>query len=107
MGLVLVKQNETGILKRLGHSLITASPKIMKLLGFIGTVATFLVGGEILLHNFHLTLGLNKSLESLLFGILIGFILVTPLEAYHLLRKKKTQLIHVKKIIYFPNTSIH
>ena len=89
MGLALVKNNETGILNRLGNSLIHASPKIMKLLGFIGTVATFLVGGEILLHNFHLTLGLNKSLESLLFGILIGFILVSPLEIYHLVSEKK------------------
>lgn len=76
MGLALIKSSKTKSAQAVGRALIAAAPKIMKLLGIVGTIATFLVGGEILLHTFHLTAGLNQSLESLVFGLFTGGVLV-------------------------------
>ena len=80
MGLALVKKHPSGILNSFGNKLITASPKIMKLLGIIGTIATFLVGGDILRHAFHLDFGFNQTLQSLIFAVCVGFILVAIFE---------------------------
>ncbi|MFQ6370869.1 DUF808 domain-containing protein [Shewanella sp. YIC-542] len=40
-----------GILRRVGMMLVTAAPKLMKLLTVVGTLAMFLVGGGILIHG--------------------------------------------------------
>lgn len=74
LGLTLLAKNYNFALNKLGRGLIASSPKIMKCLGFIGTVATLLVGGGIFQHTFHLTMGLNSILENFIFGLGVGFI---------------------------------
>ncbi len=73
--------------KRLGRLLVGASPAVMRLLGIIGTVAMFMVGGGILAHGtpaFHIVtdalaaLPLSSLLDALaraVFGILAGLLI--------------------------------
>ena len=79
--LAIIKIDDLGIymlnikkksLRAIGNFLILASPVIMKLLGVIGTIATLLVGGGIILHTFHLKFGLPELLEQLIFGFTVG-----------------------------------
>lgn len=55
LGLYLLKNNSAtvfaSIKRKLGLGLVNAAPKLMKLLGVVGTVAMFLVGGEIIAHG--------------------------------------------------------
>ena len=52
LGLRLIRHPQASPLRlRLGHGLLDAAPKIMKLLSIAGTAAMFLVGGGILLHG--------------------------------------------------------
>ena len=51
-GLYLVEHNQKqGILRSLGLGLVNAAPYLMKALTIIGTIAMFLVGGGIIVHN--------------------------------------------------------
>lgn len=64
--------------KRIGNFALTASPKLLKLLTILGTIAMYVVGGGILLHGLEaiypeLITILNTSFEKHLAGILIGF----------------------------------
>lgn len=69
LGLYLLKdQAVTAISKikrKLGLGLVNAAPKLMKLLGFVGTVAMFLVGGEIIAHGLPFIHHLQTSAVSL------------------------------------------
>ena len=49
-GLALSKHDNPA-LAGLGRALVSASPHLMRLLGIAGTIAMFLVGGDILLHG--------------------------------------------------------
>ena len=82
LGLALVKNHDALPLNFIGRKLISASPKIMKALSLVGTAATFLVGGEIIAHNFHLTLGYNTIIESLICGLVTGLAIFSPYELY-------------------------
>ncbi|UTM59717.1 DUF808 domain-containing protein [Photobacterium sp. CCB-ST2H9] len=50
-GFYLVKRYKTGLVNAFGKMLITAAPKLMKVLAVVGTVAMFLVGGGIVVHS--------------------------------------------------------
>jgi predicted DNA repair protein MutK len=64
---------------KLGNFAVTASPKLLKLLTVLGTIAMYIVGGGILLHSLETvypilhTLVINTYVEHLI-GILIGFL---------------------------------
>ncbi len=77
-------------LKFLGLWLISIAPKLMKLLGFLGTAAMFLVGGGIVVHGIPL---LHQISEHFLFnafvGIFCGAILVGSIEFYNKFFRKK------------------
>src|SRR5690554_282517 len=81
LGLYLMKQ--TGNVKqKIGEFLLSAAPKLMKLLSIAGTLAMFLVGGGILVHGIdylhhevedlaHLT-GIFESITTMLLNALVG-----------------------------------
>ena len=88
LGLFLVKKYRSSFLNTIGTWLIKLSPKIVKALGQIGTLAFFLVGGEILTHAFHMDIGFNKYIESILIALIAGFSLVIPFELWNKYLKK-------------------
>jgi hypothetical protein len=80
--------------RKIGQLLIDGTPKFMKLLSILGTLAMFVVGGEILMHGIpalhHLLErlgavavlgGLLKVLASLVFGCLVGFLCAQAVAA--------------------------
>lgn len=50
-GGLALSQKDNAMLAALGRGLVAASPYLMRFLGVAGTIAMFLVGGEILLHG--------------------------------------------------------
>ncbi|KAA1188189.1 DUF808 domain-containing protein [Pseudohalioglobus sediminis] len=69
-------------LRWLGQGLISFAPWLMKALGVIGTIAMFMVGGGILLHNVHV---LGDAVESLAHMLPPWLALITPTFAGMLL----------------------
>lgn len=51
LGLYLTRKK--GALVALGHGILNCVPYLMKAIGIIGTVAMFIVGGEIIMHGIH------------------------------------------------------
>jgi len=90
-----------GFLRWLGQGLISFAPWLMKALGVIGTIAMFMVGGSILLHNVH-ALGagvesfaqvlppwlalVTPTLAGMLLGFFAGAVIVFVVEAVRKLR---------------------
>jgi predicted DNA repair protein MutK len=52
-GLWLTRRHAAGPLHQFGRGLLALAPPLMKLLGVVGTLAMFLVGGGILVHEWH------------------------------------------------------
>ena len=81
-------QSTYGFIQVLGRGLLWFAPKMMRGLTFVGTLAMFLVGGGILLHNFHiihewqlallqlmaLKEGIIHAVTGQLFIMLLGFV---------------------------------
>jgi len=83
-GFHLMKQsNNKGGLSALGGILVKALPVIIKLLGFVGTIALILVAGGIFLHNIdylhHLFSKLPSILAEFLLGLAAGLLTVVAL----------------------------
>ena len=86
VGLYLLKHSRgSNILKAIGSFLVSVSPRLMKLLTIIGTIAMFVVGGELIRHNIpylefmnQLTVGAGgfktavDTTVSGLFGVVVG-----------------------------------
>jgi predicted DNA repair protein MutK len=111
-GLILQQVQSKGLRASLGRLLgrliILGAPKLMKLLSIIGTGAMFLVGGEIVVHGIPtaehvltgivasvhawapwipaIFVGLSKILLTVLFGLLVGLILVAAVTVAKKLR---------------------
>lgn len=83
---VLVKIDDIGLYlakngsEKLGMFLVNLMPKMMKFLGFVGTVAMFLVGGEIFMHHFHINIFKPDMLQGFMIGFLVGMICVGVIE---------------------------
>jgi uncharacterized protein len=65
--------------KKIGQAALTSSPKLLKLLTVLGTIAMYIVGGGILLHSLEhiypiLTTIVTNSYVEHIVGILIGFL---------------------------------
>ena len=67
---------------KIGISLVSAMPYIMKGLGILGTTAMFLVGGGIIVHTFHIPLWIPELLQNLGFGVVAGALCLLPFELY-------------------------
>lgn len=74
-----------------GNALINSLPKVIHLLGIIGTIAMLLVGGGMFVHNIdalhHLLAGLPTLAADLIVGLTIGMILVAILHLLKALKK--------------------
>lgn len=74
IGYKLIKRsNENGALAKLGHMLVKSLPVIIKLLGFIGTIALLLVSGGIFVHNIEYLHHFLEQLPIVVKELLIGF----------------------------------
>ena len=67
-----------------GELLINALPKVIRLLGIVGTIAMLLVGGGMFVHNIdvihHFLLALPVLLADLIVGLVIGLILMVLMQ---------------------------
>lgn len=80
-GYKLIKHTgDKGMLAKLGHLLVKALPVLIRIIGFIGTIALILVSGGIFVHNIeylhHLMPQLPAILQELIMGLIAGFIAV-------------------------------
>lgn len=75
-GLFLVDKNY----KKLGFALVKSMPYMMKLLGYIGIVAMFLVGGGIINHTFHIPLYISEHLQHFILGLVCGAVALLALS---------------------------
>ncbi|MDU7944666.1 MAG: DUF808 domain-containing protein, partial [Haemophilus parainfluenzae] len=81
-GLYLIKKG--GVAKSIGNAILVIMPKLMRSLSFIGTLAMFLVGGGIFVHNvdfihhlladYQLADGLLGNVATLVVGVIVGAI---------------------------------
>ena len=81
-GLYLIKKG--GVAKSIGNAILVIMPKFMRSLSFIGTLAMFLVGGSIFVHNvdfihhlladYQLADGLLGNVATLVVGVIVGAI---------------------------------
>ena len=82
LGLYLIKKG--GVAKSIGNAILVIMPKFMRSLSFIGTLAMFLVGGGIFVHNvgfihhlladYQLADGLLGNVATLVVGVIVGAI---------------------------------
>lgn len=80
-GYKLIKHSgDKGMLAKLGHLLVKALPVLIRIIGFIGTIALILVSGGIFVHNIeylhHLMPQLPAILKEIIIGLVAGFIAV-------------------------------
>lgn len=81
-GLYLIKKG--GVAKSIGNAILVIMPKFMRSLSFIGTLAMFLVGGGIFVHNvdfihhlladYQLADGLLGNVATVVVGVIVGAI---------------------------------
>lgn len=76
-----------------GELLINALPKVIHLLGIIGTIAMLLVGGGMFVHNIdaihHFMSELPTLVADLIVGLVIGMMLLTSMQLIKLVRTSK------------------
>ena len=82
LGYKLIKRShERSAISKLGHFLVNSLPVIVKIVGFIGTIALLLVSGGILVHNIkylhHIFPGTPLILKELLVGLAGGLVVVS------------------------------
>ena len=79
---ILVKIDDFGLFlinkgnNNLGEFLVNLTPKMMKGLGILGTIAMFLVAGGIFTHTFHLPILVWEHAQNLILGLISGLSLV-------------------------------
>jgi len=98
IGLAMTKMKNT-LAKNAGQVLLNSAPFMMRSLTFIGTLAMFSVGGEIIAHQFHQAEEMLKSISSsipnsylvftVIFGLLLGLATVPLAHLSQKLLKKK------------------
>ena len=71
LGVILIKKGH----QKIGLTLVNITPKMMKGLGIIGTVAMLMVAGGIFSHTFHLKMYFYEHLQNLILGLIFGLIL--------------------------------
>ena len=64
----------------IGLIFVKSMPYIMKSLGFIGTLAMLMVGGEIITHTFHITGYIPTVLQNILLAAIAGSSIVLILK---------------------------
>lgn len=91
--LIALNEEENSFSDKVGRVLVKALPKIIKGMGFIGTVALILVSGGIFVHNIeffhHLLPTWPSIIKEVIIGLLIGFAAFGLFELFHKVVKKK------------------
>jgi predicted DNA repair protein MutK len=91
--LIALNEEENSFSDKVGRVLVKALPKIIKGMGFIGTVALILVSGGIFVHNIeffhHLLPTWPSIIKEVIIGLLIGFAAFGLFELFHKIVKKK------------------
>ena len=104
----IVKMDDAGLwmdrqgnrlVSALGRALVYVAPWLMKVLGVVGTIAMFLVGGGIFVHNIGALHGLLEAMQargipaffadilaSLVVGVLVGAAVAGAVTAYRRVR---------------------
>ena len=76
--LIAVNKRDNSFSDKIGKILVAALPKIVKSMGFIGTIALVLVSGGIFVHNIgflhHLFPALPSIVTEFIVGLVIGFV---------------------------------
>lgn len=81
-GFKLIKaSHDKGAVSKLGHFLVDALPYVIKILGFVGTVALLLVSGGIFVHNIdyihhHLPTAIPMMISEALIALVAGLLVV-------------------------------
>jgi predicted DNA repair protein MutK len=74
MGFNLIKRSDgKGVLAKVGNILVKSLPVIIKLLGFIGTIALLLVSGGIFAHNIEYLHHFLERIPLIIKELLLGF----------------------------------
>ena len=96
LGFYLCKSTQPAYNKNIGKLILKGAPHLMKLLGVVGTVAMFLVGGGIISHNLpilhHLASGFNIMLSTgfdLFIGLMTGFLCFLVVKFFDFLKNFK------------------
>jgi len=91
--LIAMNDREDSFSDKVGLLLVNALPKIIKAMGFIGTIALLLVSGGIFVHNIdafhHLFPAIPSIITEFAIGLVIGFIVLGLIELGKKLFKKK------------------
>lgn len=80
---LIKKSNDEGFLSKIGHLLVKALPIVIKMLGFVGTIALLLVSGGIFVHNIdylhHLFPTIPSTIKEFAFGLVAGLAVIAIL----------------------------
>lgn len=91
--LIAMNEQEDSFSDKVGLVLVNALPKLIKAMGFIGTIALLLVSGGIFVHNIdffhHLLPSFPAIITEFLVGMVIGFIVLGIISLGKKLFKKK------------------
>ena len=87
-GYKLIKvSNDKGAVSSLGHLLVKALPIVIKILGFVGTIALLMVSGQIFVHNIeyihhHLPTNIPVMINEIVVAIIAGLIVVALVTTF-------------------------
>lgn len=85
------KPGRARLFRLIGNILVSSLPKVIRLLGIVGTIAMLLVGGGIYSHNIeflhHLLEAIPAMLGDLILGLVIGLLVVSMLKVKNLMIK--------------------
>ena len=87
-GYKLIKvSNDKGAVSSLGHLLVKALPIVIKILGFVGTIALLMVSGQIFVHNIeyihhHLPTNIPVMISEIVVAIIAGLIVVALVTTF-------------------------
>ncbi|MBN7811584.1 DUF808 domain-containing protein [Algoriphagus sp. H41] len=91
--LIALNEKEDSFSDKVGLLLVNALPKLIRALGFIGTIALLLVSGGIFAHNIdffhHLLESWPGIVKEFLIGLVVGFAVLLLLSAVKKIFKKK------------------
>ena len=87
-GYKLIKvSNDKGAVSSLGHLLVKALPIVIKILGFVGTIALLMVSGQIFVHNIeyihhHLPTNIPVMISEIVVALIAGLIVVALVTTF-------------------------
>lgn len=91
--LIALNEKEDSFSDKVGLLLVNALPKLIRALGFVGTIALLLVSGGIFAHNIdffhHLLESWPAIVKEFLIGLVVGFAVLLLLSAVKKIFKKK------------------